>query len=276
MPARCSTRYSSVSVMLSGCTGQPGRLTIGMPSRESQFQPEVVAQAHRAGRVVAHRRDPAVGGARAEREHGRGPGREPVDPRVGRGSAGRSRGRRRSRPVALAVDLLVGDRALEHEDERIELAGGGAIPRAHELLAGLVGEHRVERITGGIPGRQPRSRSSRLGLRGRGHRDRVAVAAEPAGQPQHVTGSRRELAARRRWSERGARDHRRTDGRCRDERWRPAARGRSISDSRWSSRLPCRCSHRSLPVTSPAARAAPGRARPTAARPPRAGRAAGG
>src|ERR1700722_6941431 len=36
-PPRCSTRYSSVSVMLSGCAGHPGTHTIGSPERVRQW-----------------------------------------------------------------------------------------------------------------------------------------------------------------------------------------------------------------------------------------------
>ena len=114
-----------------------------MPSRETQPRAEVVAQPHRARRVVAHRRDPAVGGAGAERHDRGGPRGQPVDPRAGRDRlAGRPVDAERG-PVAVAVDLLVGDRALEHEHERVEPAARRVVPRLHEVLAGLVGEHRV-------------------------------------------------------------------------------------------------------------------------------------
>ena len=39
MPASANTRYMSVSVMLSGCAGQPGMFTIGMPALDFQFHP---------------------------------------------------------------------------------------------------------------------------------------------------------------------------------------------------------------------------------------------
>ncbi len=147
---------------------------------------EVVAQPHRAGRVVPHRRDAAERRARAEREHGGGARREPVDPRAGGDRLARVRVDAHRRPVAIAADLLVGDRALEHEDERLEPAGGRVEPRAHELLPGLVGEQRVvddhrRRAREAAPDQVLEARVAR-----RRHRDRVAVAAEPARQPQHV------------------------------------------------------------------------------------------
>ena len=45
-------------------------------------------------------------------------------------------------PVPVAVDLLVPERALDDEDERVELAGLGVVPGLHELRTDLVREHR--------------------------------------------------------------------------------------------------------------------------------------
>ena len=39
IPARWNTRYMSVSVVLSGCAGQPGMQTTGRPAFDFQFQP---------------------------------------------------------------------------------------------------------------------------------------------------------------------------------------------------------------------------------------------
>ena len=179
-PARCSTSCSSVSVMLSGCTGQPGRLTIGIPSRERQPAAEVVAQAHRAGRVVAHRRDAAVGRAGAEGQHRRGLRRQPVDPRGGRDRLPGLGVHAEPGPVAVAVDLLVRDRALEHEHERIELAARRRRAR---------------------PARTPRrSRRRAAGCRGRSAASRGARrAAGPPGSgwsPTSARPSRRRSRAR--------------------------------------------------------------------------------
>ena len=63
--------------------GSPGCRRSGGPPSSFQLPAEVVRQAHGAGRVVLHRRDAAVGGAGAERDHGRGLGGEAVDPLVG-------------------------------------------------------------------------------------------------------------------------------------------------------------------------------------------------
>ena len=98
--ASWSTRRRSVCVMLSGCTGQPGRFTTGMPSRDVQLAAQVVAEAHGAGRVVLASR-----GSRRMRRTCRS--RAPQRPwaSAGRsscrsGSAARSRGRRPYRPSA--------------------------------------------------------------------------------------------------------------------------------------------------------------------------------
>ena len=39
LPAACVSRYNSVCVMLSGCTGHPGMQTIGTPPVERNSQP---------------------------------------------------------------------------------------------------------------------------------------------------------------------------------------------------------------------------------------------
>ena len=106
-PASANTRCTSVSVMLSGCAGQPGMFTIGMPALDFQFQPEVVAHAHRAGRVVLHRRDAAVRRARPDRDDRRGLVGEPVDPLVDGDGLAVGGVDPEAGPVAVAVDLLV-------------------------------------------------------------------------------------------------------------------------------------------------------------------------
>ena len=75
-----------------------GQVDDRQPEARAPTRTEVVAQPHRAGRVAAHRRDPAVGGAGAERQHGRARGREPVDPGVGRDRLAGLAGRRRAPP----------------------------------------------------------------------------------------------------------------------------------------------------------------------------------
>ena len=93
----------------SGCTGQPGMLTIGRSAGGAEVPAEVVGQPHAAGRVAGHRVDAAVGRAGADRDHAPGLRREPVDPPVQRQRlAGRQVVAER-RPIALAVDVLVRD-----------------------------------------------------------------------------------------------------------------------------------------------------------------------
>ena len=112
---------------LSGWTGQPGTLTIGMPAFDFHSQPEVVGQAHAAGRVAGHRVDAAVGGAGAAGDDGQRLRGQPVDPVAGGDRLpGLLVGAER-RPVALRLDLLVRDRAFHDEHERIELALLGVV-----------------------------------------------------------------------------------------------------------------------------------------------------
>ena len=175
----------SVSVIASGWTGQPGRLISGAPASRDEAVAEVVAQAHRARRVVAHRGNAAVGRARAERHHDRGARRQPVDPR--------RRGDRlalvvdsEAAPVPLAVDLLVRDRALDDEHERIELAARGGMPGAQVVVADVVGEQRVVERDARLPGDRAAQQLLEARAGGGRQRDRLAVAAEAARQPEHV------------------------------------------------------------------------------------------
>jgi hypothetical protein len=80
--------------------------------------------------------------------------------------------------VTLAVDLLVRDRTLDDEDERIELAGLCVIPGLQELGAVLVREHRGMRND--LRHARDRARDDVLeaGVDRRRHGDRVAVAAQ--------------------------------------------------------------------------------------------------
>ena len=50
-PTAMCSRYSRVSVMLSGWTGQPGTHTMGMPGTRPPIPPEVVGQPHAAGGI---------------------------------------------------------------------------------------------------------------------------------------------------------------------------------------------------------------------------------
>ena len=98
------------------------------PAARDEPVPEVVAQSHRARRVVAHRRHPAVRRARAERHHDGSARGQPVDPRAGSDRLALAVDSEAA-PVPLAVDLLVRDRPLHDEHERIELASRGCMPR---------------------------------------------------------------------------------------------------------------------------------------------------
>ncbi len=124
---------------------------------------EVVAQPHRAGGVAAHRRDPAVRGARAERQHGGGLAAPAGRSTCMSGSAGRSRDR--SPKAAQWPSPLIGSFGTEPSSTSTNGSSrpAAASPeRAHELLAALEREHRVV-------DRQPRhSRASRRGAGPRG------------------------------------------------------------------------------------------------------------
>ena len=152
---------------------------------------EVVGHAHRAGRVAGHGVDAAVGRAGADRDDGGGLGGEPVEPLAG---GHRLAGRRvvaEPAPVALVVQLLVGDRALDHQHERLELAAVG-LEEPLEEVVGAAGRAALEVDQRPVhrhlrqPGKGAEGDLLDAGLGGRGQRDGVTVAAEPGVDPQHV------------------------------------------------------------------------------------------
>ncbi len=147
---------------------------------------EVVGHPHRPGRVVLHRRDAAVGGAGADRDDRRRLRGEPVEPLARRDRLAGLRIVADRREVALAGEVLVRDRALDAEHERVELAALGLPPVLDELGTVLVGEHRV--VDDHL--RHPRDRLGDDVLEARvdrrRHRDGVAVARQSRRHPDHV------------------------------------------------------------------------------------------
>ena len=152
---------------------------------------EVVGHAHRAGRVAGHGVDPAVAGARAGAQHDERLRGQPVEPLarrhrlVGLGVVAEAA------PVALALDGLVGDRALDDEDERIELATIGLEEPLDEVVgtadrpAFEVDQRPVDGDLGQPgEGAQGDLLDARLGRRGQRHR--IPVAAEPGVDPKDM------------------------------------------------------------------------------------------
>ena len=160
--------------------------TTGRPALDFHFQPEVVGQAHRPGRVVLHGRDAAVGGARPDGDDGRGLVGEAVDPLVGGDGLAVLGVDPEAGPVALAVDLLVADRALDDEDERVELALLGVVPGLDVLVADLVRDDLVVDHHARHAGDDALDDVLEAGVGGRGHGHRVALAGESRGHPQDV------------------------------------------------------------------------------------------
>ena len=180
-----------VSERLSGWIGQPGhahdrdaRLRLPAPA-------EVVGHAHRAGRVAGHGVDAAVGRARADREHGQRLRRQPVEPLARRHRLVGVGVVAEAAPVALALDRLVRDRALDDEHERLELAAVGLEEPLDEVVGAAdraaleVDQRPVHRdLREAGQGAERDLLDARLGRRGEG--DRVAVAAQPGVDPEDV------------------------------------------------------------------------------------------
>jgi hypothetical protein len=130
--------------------------------------------------------DAAVGRAGAARHHRQRLGGQLVDPAVQRLRLAGDQIVAEPAPEAVAVDLLVRDRALDDEHERLQLAGGRLAERGQEVLAGLVGQHLVVEVHLGDPGDHAEDDVLDAGLGGGGDRHRVAVAAHSLGDPEDV------------------------------------------------------------------------------------------
>src|SRR3954467_896478 len=154
----------------------------------AEVPPEVVGQAHAAGRVARHRVDAAVRGARPDRDDAPRLRGEAVEPPVQRERlAGRLVVAERG-PVAVAVDVLVRDRAFDDEHERrVELAARRLAERREELLAAeRRRQHLVVEVDLRDAGDRPEQHVLDPGLAGRGDRDGVPVAAHALRDPQDV------------------------------------------------------------------------------------------
>ncbi len=88
-------------------------------SRRSFPSPsEIVRQPHAPRGIAFHRVNSAVGGAGSGSDHSPGFGRQPVDPFAGRDGLPGLRVSAERSPVSLALVLLVGNGAFDHQDER--------------------------------------------------------------------------------------------------------------------------------------------------------------
>ena len=180
-----------VSERLSGCVGQPGHADDGDARLRLPVPAQVVGHAHGPGGVSGHGVDTAVAGARAGAQHDERLGRQAVEPFTGGHGLVGVGIVPEAAPVALLLDGLVGDRPLDDQHERVELAP----VRLEEPLQEVVGpadraalevdERPVDRDL-----REPRQGAegdlldARLGGCGQG--DGVAVAAEPGVDPQDM------------------------------------------------------------------------------------------
>src|SRR6478672_13783327 len=153
--------------------------------------PEVVGDAHGAGRVAGHGVDAAVRRAGADRDQGGRLRSEPVEP-LRRGH--RLPGHRvvaEAAPVALVLDRLVRDGPLHDEHERLELAAVRFVPPLDEVVRALlrpaleVDQRPVDRdLRQPGQGTEDDLLDARLGGRGQG--DGVPVAAETTVHPEDV------------------------------------------------------------------------------------------
>ena len=171
---------------LSGCTGQPGTLTMGSPAFDRQSQPEVIGQAHAAGGIAFHGVNAAIGGAGSARDHGQRLGRQAVDPFAGGDRlAGLGVGAQRG-PVAFLLDLLVGDGPSTTSTKGSSFPSSASIAILHEVVADFISQHGIVQMNLGQAGNRAQQNVFDAGLGGGGDRDRIAVAAQARGDPQDV------------------------------------------------------------------------------------------
>jgi hypothetical protein len=130
--------------------------------------------------------DAAIGRAGAGGNDGQGLGSEPVDPFRGEDGLSGARVGSYRRPVAFSLHLLVGNRSFDDEDEGVELSLRRVVVVPHEPIADLVGQDRVVEEHLGDAGEGAQHQVLDAGLRGGGDGDRVAVTAQPGGDPDDM------------------------------------------------------------------------------------------
>ena len=118
-------------------------------------------------------------------------GRQPVEPLAGGHRLAGLGVVPEAAPVALGLDLLVRDGALDDEHERLQLAALGLEEPLDEVVGaadGAVLEVDQRPVHGDLrePGQRPERDLLDAGLGGGGEGDRVAVAAQPGVDPQDV------------------------------------------------------------------------------------------
>src|SRR5215212_6163792 len=166
----------------------PGHVHDRYPGLGAETPSQVVREAHATRGVTRHRVDPAVGRAGPGGYHRPRPRRQLVDPPVeGEGLAGGQIVPER-RPVPIPVDVLVGDGAFDHQDERgVELIIRSL---AKDLKVELPAERGIEHLVVQVHLRQPRDVAQQhildAGQRCSCYGDGVSVAAHPLRDPQDM------------------------------------------------------------------------------------------
>ena len=152
---------------------------------------EIVRNPHGAGRVAGHGVDTAVRRAGPGSDDGRGLRSESIQPFGRRDRLAGGRVVAEAAPVTLVLDLLVRDRALDHQDERFEFATIRlAEPLEEVVLTTLWPALEIDQRPVHSDLREPGQRTkgdlldARLGRSGQ--RDRVPVATETGIDPQHM------------------------------------------------------------------------------------------
>ena len=123
------------------------------------------------GRIAGHGVDAAIGCARAGPDDRQRLGRETVDPL---GCLDRLAGVRVGalrRPIALILDVFVRDRSFNDQHERVNLPAFGLIEVLHEIVADLVGQHRIMEVHLGQARDRAHDHVLEAGLLGSGYGD---------------------------------------------------------------------------------------------------------
>src|SRR5262249_18176941 len=111
---------------------------------------------------------------------------QPVDPLTGGDRLSGAPVGAQGGPVALALDRLIGDRALDDEYERIEPALVGLEPVRQEVVTDLVSQHGIVQVDLGQTRDGAQDDILEAWLAGSGSGDRVAIATQSCGDPEDV------------------------------------------------------------------------------------------
>src|SRR6185437_14704958 len=147
---------------------------------------EILRQSHTSGGIAFHSMNPAIRRAGTRCYDRPGAGGELVDPVARQNRLSASSVSPERSPITLFFVLFVRYRPLYNEDERSKFAVSRQMKRSKKVLADFIGKKGIVEPDLWNTGNASEKNVFDAGLRGRCHRDRIAVTSQTGGDPQNI------------------------------------------------------------------------------------------